>query len=253
MKSIAIVGKGGTGKTAITTLIAKVLVEDYNFKLLLIDADPTHPHLSHMVDLIPQTSLEDIRNKVINKAMKKQNDLDQIAENIDYELYNAIQESKEFSLLYIGNPTAPGCFCPSNSLLRKVIESISKDFEIILIDCEAGLEQINRKVIQSVEIILIVSDMSIRSLETAHSIKEMAKKFTNYKHLGVILNKVKGDIDLLLDKMKDLDLSLFGTIHDSNTILEFEMSGKPLIKIPINSDLLAQIRPMVEKIINYGE
>jgi CO dehydrogenase maturation factor len=249
MKSIAIVGKGGTGKTAITTLFAKVLIEDYNYKLLLIDADPTHPHLSHLVDLVPETSLEDIRNNVINKAMKEQNNLEEIAQNVDYKLYNAIEERKDFSLLYIGNPTAPGCFCPSNSLLRKVIESISKDFEIILIDCEAGLEQINRKVIQSVGLVLIVSDMSLRSLETAHSIKEMAKKFTHYRHLGVILNKVKGNVDILLDKMGDLDLPLYGTIPEDQNIIDFEMEGKPLIKIPSTSISLEKIRQLVQKII----
>ncbi len=245
MKSIAIVGKGGTGKTAITTLIAKVLSEDYNYKLLLIDADPTHPHLSHMVDLVPNVSLEDIRNKTIRRAMKQQ----KIAQNIDYEVYNAIEESEKFSLLYIGNPDAPGCFCPSNSLLRKVIESISKDFEVLLIDCEAGLEQINRKVIQDVEIILIVSDISIRSLETAHSIKKMSKKFTHYRHLGVILNKVRGNIDTLLDRMKELNLPLFSTLPEDETILEFEMSGKPLMYIPSDSDSLVQVRKLVKKIL----
>jgi len=249
MKSIAIVGKGGTGKTAVTTLITKVLIEDYNYKILLIDADPTHPHLSHLVDVIPETSLEEIRNKVINQAMKKEHDLEKIAQNIDYKLYNAIEERKDFSLLYIGNPTAPGCFCPSNSLLRKVIKSISNDFEIILIDCEAGLEQINRKVIQSVEVILIVSDMSIRSLETAHSIKEMAQKFTQYRHLGLILNKAKGPIDLLMEKMHELDLPLFGTIPEDETIRKFELSGKPLIDIPLNSIALEKIRQLVQKII----
>lgn len=253
MKSIAIVGKGGTGKTAITTLIAKILIEDYNYKLLLIDADPTHPHLSHLVNLVPSTSLEKIRNKMIRNSMKQQTDLDDLAKNIDYKLYNAIEERKEFSLLYIGKPTAPGCFCPSNLLLRKVIESISKNFEIILIDCEAGLEQINRKVIQSVGFILIISDMSIRSLETAHSIKEMAKKFTHYRDLGVVLNKVRGNVDILLERMEDLELPLFGTIPEDETILEFEMNGKPLIEIPSNSEIMAQIRPLVQKLVELKE
>ncbi|TXT64865.1 MAG: hypothetical protein BAJALOKI1v1_510005 [Promethearchaeota archaeon] len=248
-KSIAIVGKGGTGKTAITTLLAKILSEEYDFKLLLIDADPTHPHLSTMVELIPKKSLEDIRLEIIKESMQQAKEFVEIAENIDFKLYNAIEESKGFSLLSIGNPVSEGCFCPANSLLRNVIESISKDFEIVLIDCEAGLEQINRKVLRNVDTILIISDISVRSLETAQSIKKMAQKFTHYKKLGVILNKVRGNIDKLLIHMKELDLPLLGKVPEDRLIMEFDLQGKPLIHLTDDSKALRSIRNIIQKLI----
>ena len=192
--TISVVGKGGSGKTLITTLLAKSIAKGYNLKMLLIDADPTHPHLSHMVNLIPEKSLEKLRTEVIDEILTKAKDLEAVAENIDFEVYNAIVENKDFSLFSIGQPEGPGCFCPSNTLLRKVIGSISKDFDIVLIDCEAGLEQINRMVIETVDILLIVSDISIRSIDTADAIRKSAKKFTKYKKLGIILNRVKGNI-----------------------------------------------------------
>jgi len=172
--TISVVGKGGSGKTAITTLLAKSISKNYNYKMLLIDADPTHPHLSHMVGLVPQKSLEQLRIDVIDKVLTNAKSYEEVAENIDFEVYNAITESKDFSLFSIGQPEGPGCFCPSNTLLRKVISSISKDFDIVLIDCEAGLEQINRMVIETVDILLIVSDISIRSVETAATISKSA-------------------------------------------------------------------------------
>ena len=110
-----------------------------------------------------------------------------------------------------------------------MIESISKDFDIVLIDCEAGLEQINRMVIQSVDILVIVTDISIRSIKTANSIRNRAKKFTNYKKLGVIINKAKGNIDSILRKLKDLDLPIFGQVPDDEMIMEFDLNGTPLI------------------------
>ncbi|MFW9880584.1 MAG: AAA family ATPase, partial [Candidatus Thorarchaeota archaeon] len=186
---ISVVGKGGSGKTAITTLLAKSISKIYDLKMLLIDADPTHPHLSHMVRLVPKRSLESLRADIIDEVLMKAKIFEIVAENIDFEVYNAIAESKDFCLFSIGQPEGPGCFCPSNTLLRKVISSISKDFDIVLIDCEAGLEQINRMVIETVDILLIVSDMSIRSVETAATISKSAKKFTNYKKFGVILNR----------------------------------------------------------------
>lgn len=247
---ISIVGKGGVGKTIVTTLLAKFVSQNYDFKMLLIDADPTHPHLSNMVKLIPQVSLEMIRIDVINKTLDREKSIREVAENIDFQVYNSIVEGKDFSLISIGQPEDPGCFCPSNTLLKRVIDSISKDYDIILIDCEAGLEQINRMVIESVDIILIVSDLSIRSVETANTLRKSAKKFTNYKKLGVILNKVKGNFEYILDKLEELDLPLLAEIPEDPNILEFDMKGIPIIDLPNNSKSLLSINKLAEKILN---
>ena len=247
---IAVVGKGGVGKTIITTLLAKIVSQKYDFKMLLIDADPTHPHLSYMVRLIPRVSLEMIRIDVINKTLKRKKSIQELAEKIDYEVYNAIVEGKDFSLISIGQPDDPGCFCPSNALLRKVIESISKDFDIILIDCEAGLEQINRMVIESVDIIIIVADLSIRSVETANTLRKSAKKFTHYKKLGVVLNRVKGNIDYIVNRLEELNLPLLARIPEDLNITELDIKGNPIIDLPNNSKSLLSMNNLVEKILN---
>jgi len=233
----------------LSTLIAKAISTSYKFKLLLIDADPTHPHLSNMVNLVPEKSLEKIRTELINKTINKKKDIQTIAESIDFEVYSAIKESKDFSLFSIGQPEGPGCFCPSNALLRKVIESISSDFDVVLIDCEAGLEQINRMVIRSVDTILIVSDISLRSIETAKSIKETAKRYTNYKKIGVIVNRAKGDINIILDKLIEYDLSLFASIPEDVLITKFDLEGKSLINIPEDSLSLQKILDNIEKLL----
>ena len=251
--TISVVGKGGSGKTAITTLIAKSISKNYDFKILLIDADPTHPHLSQMVNLVPKKSLEKLRTDVIERILTNANDFAKTAENIDFEVYNAITENKEFSLFSIGQPEEPGCFCPSNTLLRKVIHSISKDFDIVLIDCEAGLEQINRMVIETVDILLIVSDVSIRSVETAATISKMAKKFTKYKRFGVILNKVRGNVESILKKLEELNLPLLARIPDDDNIVEFDSKGSPLIDLPEKSPSLLAIHKLVEEILDESK
>ena len=249
--SIAVVGKGGVGKTVITTLLAKVISEQYNYKMLLIDADPTHPHLSNMVKLVPKKSLEEIRTDIIERTLKKEKTPKKLANNIDFEIYNSMAESKDFCLFSIGQPEGPGCFCPSNTLLKKVIESISKDFDIVLIDCEAGLEQINRLVLESVDIILIVTDISLRSVETANSIRNSAKKFTNYKKLGIIVNKVKGNINLILEKLNQLNLPLIGHIPEDDTIIKEDLEGKPIIDLPEDATSLEVVKNLVKEILYF--
>jgi len=249
--TISVVGKGGSGKTVITTLLAKCISKNYDFKMLLIDGDPTYPHLSNMVSLIPKKSLEKLRTDVIEKVLTNAKSFEEVAENIDFEVYNAITESKDFSLFSIGQPEGPGCFCPSNTLLRKVISSISKDFDIVLIDCEAGLEQINRMVIETVDILIIVSDISIRSVETAATISKSAKKFTKYKKFGVILNRVKGDIDYIIKKLEDLKLPLLAKIPEDDIVTEYDLKGKPIIEIPENSRSLLAINKIIEDLFEF--
>ncbi|MFX0041166.1 MAG: AAA family ATPase [Promethearchaeota archaeon] len=250
--TISVVGKGGSGKTVITALLAKVISKSYKFKMLLIDADPTHPHLSHMVNLIPEKSLERLRVDVIDEILTKATDFEKVAEDIDFEVYNAIAENKDFSLFSIGQPEGPGCFCPSNTLLRKVISSISKDFDVVLIDCEAGLEQINRMVIETVDILLIVSDISIRSIETAAAIRESAKKFTKYKELGIVLNRAKGNTNSIKKKLKDLNLPLWVEIPEDEIITDFELKGKPIISINEKSKSMIVINKLVEQIFDMN-
>ncbi len=247
--TIAIVGKGGVGKSVITTLITKVISQKYNFKILLVDADPTHPHLSNMVKLIPEKSLEEVRLKTIEDTIKREKSPKIIAKNVDFEIYDAMAESKDYCLFSIGQPEGPGCFCPSNAILKKVIESISKDFDIILIDCEAGLEQINRMVIESVDIILIITDISLRSIETANSIKKGAQRFTKFKYLAVVVNKVRGDIKNIVNRLINLKLPLIGQIPEDPTIMEYELEGRAVIDLPKNSVSLLSIEDLVEDLL----
>jgi CO dehydrogenase maturation factor len=215
----------------------------------LIDADPAYPHLGVMLNLKPKKSVESIRSEIIQNTLEKQKDVKEIAENIDFYVYNAIEESKSFSLLSIGQPEDAGCFCPSNTLLKKVIESISRDFDIVLIDCEAGLEQISRKVIESIDYLLIITDISLRSVDTAVSISKMGKKFTKSEKIGVIINKSEGDVTSIINQVKSNGLDLIGIIPRDPKISELDLHAKPIILIEQNNKSYQKVKEILSDIL----
>jgi CO dehydrogenase maturation factor len=104
-------------------------------------------------------------------------------------------------------------------------------------------------VIKSVDIILIISDISLRSIETAKSIRKSAKKFTNYKKIGVIINRVKGDITNILDMLREYDLPLLALIPEDEILTKFDLEGKAIIDVPEDTKSFQKITNNIEKIL----
>jgi CO dehydrogenase maturation factor len=104
-------------------------------------------------------------------------------------------------------------------------------------------------VIKSVDIILIISDISLRSIDTAKSIRKSANKFTSYKKIGVIINRVKGDISNILDTLREYDLPLLTLIPEDEILTQFDLEGKAIINIPEDSKSFQEITNNIEKIL----
>ncbi|MBE9502196.1 MAG: AAA family ATPase, partial [Chloroflexi bacterium] len=171
-KSIAMCGKGGVGKTALTVLLTKVLVGS-NGKLLVVDADPV-VGLPQALGVSVAKTMGDVSEEIIRAARtggKKEKI--EVVNMLDYMILEALVELDGFALLAMGKREGAGCFCPVNDLLRDAIESLSGSFDIIIIDGEAGVEQVNRRVIRKVDKPLIVTDATIRGIQTASLINEV--------------------------------------------------------------------------------
>ncbi|MBD3354141.1 MAG: AAA family ATPase [Candidatus Lokiarchaeota archaeon] len=250
MKILAVVGKGGVGKTTMTYLIAQDII-NRGFHPLLIDADPTMSHLMRLLGIKTENTIENIRQGVIRIAtMGDKSEKINLAQNIDEVVSDCIIKSVDYSLMVIGQPQSAGCFCPSNTLLRNVIENISDEYEYVIIDCEAGMEQIHRSVVRSIDFLLIISDSSLRSLETAVKIKKAAKKYTKFKDYGVIVNRLRQTHKkAILEMLKKKDLNLIGTIREVSEITNLELEGKSLSDLPTSSDCISDLSQIVDKII----
>ena len=104
-------------------------------------------------------------------------------------------------------------------------------------------------VLQSIDILIIITDISMRSIETADSIRNRAAKFTHYKDLGIIINRVRGKIDPILNKLNEKKLPILGQIPEDDKIINFELEGKPLIDLQEDSISYLAIKEILTKIL----
>lgn len=250
-RSIAVSGKGGTGKTAVTAIMAKILTEgDRRRKILLIDADPAGG-LTHALGVPVEMTIGEIREDVIRTARKgDREEKKQIANTLDYMIMEALAELKSFSFLAMGRPEATGCFCPVNDLLRDAIETLLENFELVLIDGEAGLEQINRQVIRSVDSLLIVTDPSRRGIQTAVSIKGIVETHQLMKshRMALVMNRVRGTMEAVEEAAREVELKLAGCIPEDENITRHDSMGKPLLDLPGDSPGVIAVQGILNKL-----
>jgi CO dehydrogenase maturation factor len=150
----------------------------------------------------------------------------------------------------MGRPDSAGCYCPVNALLRDGIETLAKEFDTILIDGEAGVEQISRQVMRSVDTPIIVSDISARGLKTASLIRDVieSQKIIKYRNLGLVLNRVRGDEAAPEEYAQRAGLELFGWIPEDENITRFDMEARPLLQLPDDSPAVVAAEKILSKI-----
>jgi len=251
-KLLAVCGKGGSGKTALVALMTKRLIRNGRTRLLVIDADPTM-NLAGVLGLKPEQTVNDIRERVIREARTAgRSEKEQLARSLDYLLFEALVEADRFSFLVMGRPESLGCYCPVNDFLRDGIETLAKSYDAILIDGEAGVEQINRQVMRGVDTLLVVSDLSSRGLQTAALIKSVLDahpEVFRVRQAGLVLNRVR---DLRLqteDAAARTGLELFGVLPEDEAIARLDMAGVPLLELPDDAPAFLAVDPILKRLV----
>lgn len=246
-RSIAVTGKGGTGKTMLVTLMIKILAESGNLKILAVDADSA-TSLPYTLGMKIYKTVSEVRHEVIEYPEVKRRIAD---EHIRTVMANILEPGKGFDLLVMGRPEGPGCFCTVNDLLRYGIETLIRDYDITIIDGEAGPEQVNRRVLKSIDTLLVVADMSVRSLQTASAIIKVAQTHGNVKvgRAGIILNRFRGKRHSLKKITHQIGLEILGYIPEDENINHYDAIGRPLLELPAESPSLMAVRQILEQVI----
>lgn len=233
---IALCGKGGVGKTSISALITRILAENPEKKVLAIDADPS-VGLASALGFHAGKTVDDIRNGLIADITGGMSgDKGEIVSRLDYEMFSALEEKGNIAFLAIGRPETEGCYCQVNSILKDIISAIAGNFDHVVIDGEAGVEQINRRVMERVTHLVLVSDESKKGLTVAGTLLSVAENAVNYEMAGLILNRTRNGSD---GAVIPEGIELLCALPEDDTIREADIEGTSMLHIPECSALHA--------------
>ena len=231
--SIALAGKGGTGKTTLAGLLVKYLVKKEKTPILAVDAD-ANANFNEVLGVEVSDTLgnarEEMKKGVVPGGMTKD-------VFMSMKLEQAVVETGNYDLIVMGRPEGAGCYCAANSLLTGFLEKLIGNYPYIVTDNEAGMEHISRLTTRNVDVLLIVSDSSRRSLVSALRINELAHSL----NIGVgksllVINQAKGPpTEAMMEMIQKDGLALGGVIPDDPAVYDYDFAGKPTIELPEDS------------------
>ena len=227
---ISVCGKGGVGKTTISAVAAKELSELDGTRSLIVDADPAGG-LGMALCLEPRKSLNEVRGELIEEVKAGSRDERDLAVSIDYLLAEAVTERGNLAFLSIGRPEDEGCYCKVNVILKEAIEGLAGMFDHCVIDAEAGIEQVNRKVMGAVDYVLLASDTSAKGIRVAETIKGVADRMVGGEGAGLVLNRVRTDGEFEAARA-GTDLEVLGFIPEDEVIRDFDRAQESFLDLP---------------------
>jgi CO dehydrogenase maturation factor len=246
---IALAGKGGTGKTSIAALTVKYLMERKGRAVLAVDADSNsclnealgvdvHATIGHL----REESLQTIRSGAERPGGMSMEQL------FDYQVQQSIIESKGFDLMVMGRPEGPGCYCAANNIIRKYTDKLSEAYHYVVIDNEAGMEHLSRRTTHKVDLLLIVSDPTVRGIKTARRIDDLVKELDLdvVRHV-LVINRVSGNEGGELRQLAEgLGLVVAGLVPQDRNIFEYDLQGKAIIDLPENSEAVQEVYSILD-------
>jgi CO dehydrogenase maturation factor len=240
-KVIAMAGKGGTGKTTLSALLIKYLLAAQQTPVLAVDAD-ANVNLNELLGLEVDLTLGEIR-KELKGDIPIHMTRDQYME---MKVHQALIEKSGFDLLVMGQPDGPGCYCAANQHLAMTMDKLAGNYRYILVDNEAGMEHLSRMNLRSIDLLLVVSDPSARSILTARRIAEITAPLgLEIKEKFLIVNRAPEHVPdeltrIITEAVAESGLALGGILPSSDLLIEQELSGKSYLELPADAMIVQQ-------------
>ena len=244
--TIAVAGKGGTGKTTISSLLIRSLVAMGEKPVLAVDADP-NANLHEALGLTLAETLGCMREEAFTKSIPpgmSRHDF------IRYRFRQVLLEAEGFDLIAMGRPEGTGCYCFANDILAELMRSLESEYRIIIEDTEAGMEHISRGTVGKPDMLLIVSDPGARGLRTANRIREIAASLGLERSASyLVFNRYKsGAAGEPVPHEPPI-----ATIPYDPAVEQADLDGTPVADIPEGSPARIAVRELAEKILAMRE
>lgn len=246
-KIIAVAGKGGVGKTSVSAAIVKLLAAAYpEKKILAIDADPA-VGLSTALGIDVKMTIDDIRKEIVESVEDGQTKTAmELLGDARYKIFDALVETDGFAFIAVGRPESSGCYCKINTYLKEVISILSKEFDYVVIDGEAGIEQINRRVMEKVTHLLLITDASKKGTDVIATIKTVADNLVMYEKIGAVVNRLPDRS--VIEHINIKDVPVLSYIDNDKNLAIFDIEGKNITTLPDDSHIVEGVREALSKI-----
>ncbi|SNS99899.1 CO dehydrogenase maturation factor [Anaerovirgula multivorans] len=254
--TIAVAGKGGTGKTSLTGLLIDYLVKGGEKPILAVDAD-ANANLNEVLGEEVDFTIGEIREEV----SKRENSGNSFpggmtkAQYLKYRLNTALVEGRGYDLLVMGRSEGQGCYCYVNGMLREQIDSLSDSYKYLVIDNEAGMEHLSRKTTKHIDTLLLVSDSSKRGIQAVGRINELVKELElNVANIYLIVNRVPNGLlkEDTIEEIKKQGLNLIGVVPMDQQVYEYDAQGIPLVNLPEDSVSKQALKNILSK-VNFNK
>jgi len=239
--TIVISGKGGTGKTTISSLLIRSFIDLGEKPVLAVDADPNanlHEALGVTVTETLGSMREEAFTRRIPPGMNRH-------DYVRFRFRQALVEAEGFDLVAMGRPEGSGCYCFANDLLSECMTELEREYRFIVIDTEAGMEHISRGTIGKPDILLIVSDPGARGLRTVSRIREIAIQLgLEPAKIHIVFNKYKSGA-APVDIGNETPIAI---LPDDPEVEAADLAAKPVSEIPPDSPARIVVRELARKL-----
>ena len=236
--TIAFAGKGGTGKTSLAGLVVKYLVSKRKGPVLAVDAD-SNACLNESLGVSIHATIGGLREESLQTVRGGSDrpggmSMEQL---FDYQVQQSLIEAEGFDLMVMGRPEGPGCYCGANNIIRKYTDILSEKYPYVVIDNEAGMEHLSRRTTHKVNLLIIVSDPTVKGILTAKRINDLVDELNlEVDRRVLIINRVTGSEGEELKKMaEERGITVAGLVPQDDAIFRFDLEGKPVCTLPNNA------------------
>ena len=249
-RTIAVAGKGGTGKTTVAALVTRELKKRGKVPILAVDADPV-ANLGPALGIRPEKTVGQIGHEFLGSKLSIPAGVSKTA-YLELRLNETIAESQDIDLVTMGQAEGPGCYCSVHNILGGFIEKLAPNYQYMVVDNEAGMEHLSRRTIPRIDSLLLVSDPTRRGLKTVRQLLELINSLNvEIKECFLVIDRSQPDIpDELHEALAPLGLELLGTIPDDEDIARLDLEDKPLTELSEDSFAYREVARICDRIVH---